>query len=127
MSGPFIVISDPGSSPDKAAAYAAWCADMFADVEEQEPRLLAFNQWESEDAHVLGRHPGTPRRGVVRVPPEAVRRAREADLRLHPPRGGRDLRPADPFVEQFISHGLEGVPVTPHPRHTVGLTRLAGA
>ena len=49
MSGPFVIISKTRIKSGSEEAYAAWCADMFADVEEQEPRLLAFNQWESED------------------------------------------------------------------------------
>src|SRR4029453_12606646 len=49
MSGPFIMMSKSRIKPGKADAYAAWSADMFGDVEGQEPRLLAFNVWEPGD------------------------------------------------------------------------------
>ena len=127
MSGPFIVISKSRIQPGKAEAYAAWCADMFADVEEQEPRLLAFNQWESED------HTSSV---VIQVHQDAEsfeyhlklfgERVKETFDYLHL-EAVEIYGPPNPFVEQFISHGLEGLPVTTHPRHTMGLTRLAGA
>ena len=47
MSGPFIVVGRSRLKPGKADAYAAWRTEMFRDVEEQEPRLLAFNEWDS--------------------------------------------------------------------------------
>lgn len=124
MSGPFIVMSRSTIQPGKAEAYAAWCADMFADVEEQEPRLLAFNQWESED------HTSSV---VIQVHPDAE--SFEYHLKLFGERVKEtfdyiDLEaveiygPPNPFVEQFIGHGLEGLPVTTHPRRTHGFTRL---
>ena len=127
MSGPFIVLSRSRIKPGMAAAYAEWSADMFADVEEQEPRLLAFNQWESED------HTSSV---VIQVHPDAE--SFEYHLKLFGERvretfgyvevDAVDLYgPPSPFVEQFVNHGIAGVPVTLHPRHTFGFTRLSGA
>lgn len=127
MSGPFIVISRSRVKPGKAEAYAAWCDEMFADVEEQEPRLLAFNQWESED------HTSSV---VIQVHPDAE--SFEYHLKLFGERVKEtfdqiDVQaveiygPASPFVEQFVSHGLEGLPVTLYPQHTGGFTRLTPA
>jgi len=124
MSGPFIVISRSRIKPGKAAAYAAWCADMWVDVEEQEPRLLAFNQWETDDGATSV---------VVQVHPDAE--SFEYHLKLFGERVQQtseytDLEavelygPLSQFVEQFASHGIMGVVVTLHPRHTVGFTRL---
>ncbi|WP_165949400.1 helix-turn-helix transcriptional regulator [Kribbella turkmenica] len=127
MSSPFIVISKSRIKSDKAEAYAAWCDDMFADVEEQEPRLLAFNQWESED-HTFS--------VVIQVHPDAE--SFEYHLKLFGERVKEtfdqiDVQaveiygPASPFVEQFVSHGLEGLPMTLYPQHTGGFTRLTPA
>ena len=127
MSGPFIVMSKSRVKPDKVEAYAAWCADMFADVEEQEPRLLAFNQWESED------HTSSV---VIQIHPDAE--SFEYHLKLFGERVKETFEyvdvqaveiygPSSPFVEQFVSHGLEGLPVTLHPQHTAGFTRLTAA
>ncbi len=124
MSGPFIVISRSRMKPGKAAAYAAWCTDMFADVEEQEPRLLAFNQWETDDGATSV---------VVQVHPDAE--SFEYHLKLFGERVQQtseyiDLEavelygPVSQFVEQFASHGIPGVSVTLHPRHSFGFTRL---
>lgn len=110
--------------PGKAEAYASWCLDMFGDVEEQEPRLLAFNQWDSED------HTSSV---VIQVDPDAE--SFEYHLKLFGERVQETFEylyleaveiygAPSPFVEQFVSHGFEGVPVTVHPRHAVGFTRL---
>jgi len=127
MPGPFIVMSKSRIKPGKAEAYAAWCADMFADVEEQEPRLLAFNEWQSED------HTSSV---VIQVHPDAE------SFEFHLKQFGERVKetfeyielevvevygPPSPSVEQFIRHGLEGLPVTLHPRHLVGFTRLTAA
>ncbi|MCP2242319.1 hypothetical protein [Lentzea aerocolonigenes] len=127
MSGPFIVISKSRIRLGKAEAYGDWCADMFADVMEQEPRLLAFNQWESEDRTTSV---------VIQVHPDAE--SFEYHLKLFGERVRESFEyaeldaieiygPPNPFAEQFINHGLDGVQVTSHPRHTVGFTRLTEA
>ena len=127
MSGPFIVISRSRIKPDSAAAYSAWCADFFADVEEQEPRLLAFNLWESED------HSSSV---VIQVHPDAE--SFEYHLKLFGERVRETFEyteveavdvfgPPSPFVQEFISHGMANLPVTLHPRHQVGFTRLTRA
>ena len=123
MAGPFCVLSKSRIKPGKADAYAAWCADMFRDVEEQEPRLLAFNVWESED------HTSSV---VIQVHPDAE--LFEFHLQLFGERvketfdfidvdGVEIYGPPSPFVEQFITHGLSGIPVTAHPLHKAGFTR----
>lgn len=127
MSGPFILMSKVRVKPGKAAAYAAWCTDMFADVEEQEPRLLAFNQWASED------HSSSV---VIQVHPDAE--SFEYHLKLFGERVKETFEHTEleaieiygaptPFVEQFVSHGIEGVSVTIHPLHQCGFTRLAAS
>jgi hypothetical protein len=127
MSGPFIFISKSRIKPGKEDAYAAWCADMFPDVEEQEPRLLAFNQWESED---------NTSSVVIQVHPDAE--SFEYHLKLFGERVQETFEyidvesleiygPPSPFVEQFVRHGLENLSVTVHPRHSGGFTRLTGA
>lgn len=124
MSGPFIMMSKSRVRPGKAQAYAAWCAEMFADVEEQEPRLLAFNQWTTED------HASSV---VIQVHPDAE--SFEYHLKLFGERVKEAFEYIDveaieiygapsPFVEQFVSHGLEGLSVTIHPLHQCGFTRL---
>jgi uncharacterized protein YkuJ len=126
MSGPFIVISRSRIKPGKAESYAAATAQIVSDIEEREPRLLAFNQWESED------HSSSV---VVQVHPDAE--SFEYHLKLF---GGRvrqmfddiDVEgleiygPPNPFVEEFATHGVPGMPVTLHPLHTGGFTRLVG-
>ena len=124
MSGPFIMMSKSRIRPGKADAYAAWSADMFGDVEEQEPRLLAFNVWESAD------HTSSV---VIQVHPDAE--SFEYHLKLFGERvkeafdyidveGVEIYGPPSPFVEQFVTHGVPGMPVTVHPLHKAGFTRL---
>ena len=124
MSGPFIMMSKSRIKPGKVDAYAAWSADMFGDVEEQEPRLLAFNVWESAD------HTSSV---VIQVHPDAE--SFEYHLKLFGERvreafdyidveGVEIYGPPSPFVEQFVTHGVPGMPVTVHPLHKAGFTRL---
>lgn len=124
MSGPFIVMTKSRVKPGAAEAYGAWCADMFRDVEEQEPRLLAFNIWESED------HTSSV---VIQVHPDAE--SFEYHLKLFGERvketfayieveGVEIYGPPSPFVEQFVTHGMPGMPVTVHTLHKAGFTRL---
>jgi hypothetical protein len=127
MSSPFIVISKCRIKPDKADAYAAWCDDMFADVEEQEPRLLAFNQWETQDRTSVV---------LLQVHPDAE--SFEYHLKLFGERVKEAFEffdveaidiygPASPYVEEFVKHGLQDLPVTLYPQHMVGFTRLTAA
>jgi hypothetical protein len=124
MSGPFIMMSKSRIKPGKADAYATWSADMLGDVEEQEPRLLAFNVWESAD------HTSSV---VIQVHPDAE--SFEYHLKLFGERvkeafeyidveGVEIYGPPSPFVEQFVTHGVPGMPVTVHPLHKAGFTRL---
>ena len=124
MPTPFIVMSKSRIRPGKAEAYATWCADMFADVEQMEPRLLAFNQWESTD--------GTST-VVIQVHPDAE--SFEYHLKLFGERVKETFDyinleaveiygPPNSFVDEFCTHGLKGIPVTTHPLHRVGFTRL---
>jgi uncharacterized protein YkuJ len=126
MSGPFVVISKSRIKPGRADAYAAWGADMLRDVEEQEPRLLAFNIWESDD------HTSSV---VIQVHPDAE--SFEYHLKLFGERvketfdyidleGVEIYDSPSPFVEEFLTHGVAGIPVTVHPLHKAGFTRLHG-
>jgi uncharacterized protein YkuJ len=120
------VISRSRIKPGKAESYAAATAQIVSDIEEQEPRLLAFNQWESED------HSSSV---VVQVHPDAE--SFEYHLKLFGDRvrqmfddidveGLEIYGPPNPFVEEFATHGVPGMPVTLHPLHTGGFTRLVG-
>jgi hypothetical protein len=126
MSGPFIVIGKSRIKPGKSDAYAAWRVEMFRDVEDQEPRLLAFNEWDSED-HMSS--------VVIQVHPDAE--SFEYHLKLFGEHvkealdyidveGVEIYGPPSPFVEQFVTHGVPGMPVTVHPLHKAGFTRLHG-
>jgi hypothetical protein len=126
MDGPFIVISRSRIKQGKAESYAALSRTLFHDIEEGEPRLLAFNQYDSAD------HTSSV---VVQVHPDAE--SFEYHLKLFGERVQEtfdylDLDvvevygPPSPFVEDVVSHGLEGVQVVVHPLHTVGFTRLGG-
>jgi uncharacterized protein YkuJ len=126
MSGPFIVISRSRIKPGKAESYAAAAAQMLSDIEEQEPRLLAFNQWESEDDSSSV---------VIQVHPDAE--SFEYHLKLFGDRvrlmfddidvqGLEIYGPPNPFVEEFATHGVPGMPVALHRLHKGGFTRLGG-
>lgn len=126
MSGPFIVISRSRIKPGQVEPYASWYAEMARDVEEEEPRLLAFNQWASED-HFSSI--------VIQVHPDAE--SFEYHLKLFGDRVKDAFAyidvdavelygPPSPFVKEFVTHGVPGMPVTLHPLHTGGFTRLGG-
>jgi uncharacterized protein YkuJ len=126
MSGPFVIISRSRVKPGKAEVYDEWCASFFPDVEENEPRLLAFNQWETEDGAVSV---------VIQVHPDAE--SFEYHLKLFGDRvretfdyldvdGVEIYGPPSQFVEEFVTHGVEAMPITVHPRHKAGFTRLQG-
>jgi hypothetical protein len=126
MSGPFIVVSRSRLKPGKEDAYAAWRTEMFRDVEEQEPRLLAFNEWDSDD---------DTSSVVIQVHPDAE--SFEYNLKLFGERvqealdyieaeGVEIYGPPSPFVEQLVTHRVPGMPVTVHPLHKAGFTRLQG-
>ena len=127
MSGPFILISKSRIKPGKSVAYAAMCADMFRDIEEQEPRLLAFNIWESEDhtsSVVIQLHPDAESFEYhLKLFGERVKEAFDyVDIE-----GVEIYGPPSPFIEQFVTHGAPGMSVTVHPLHKAGFTRLRGA
>lgn len=127
MTGPFIVISRTRAKPGKAATYAAWCEEFVPKVEEDEPRLLAFNIYESED------HASSV---VVQVHPDAE--SMEYHLKLFAEKVAEihDLvdvevvelyGPPSPALTEWVTHGIEGLPVTQHPVRRAGFTRLQGA
>lgn len=127
MTGPFIVISRSRSKPGRAEPYAAWCEAFTPLVEENEPRLLAFNIYESED------HTSSV---VVQVHPDAE--SMEYHLKLFAEKVGEvfdyvDVEgvelygPPSPALTDWVNHGIEGLPVTQHPVHRAGFTRLQGA
>lgn len=124
MSGPFVIISRSRIKPGQARAYEEWSASFLPDVEEGEPRLLAFNQWETADGNTSV---------VMQVHPDAE--SFEYHLKLFGDRvresfGYLDVEgveiygPPSAFVEEFVTHGVAGMPITVHPAHTGGFTRL---
>lgn len=127
MTGPFIVISRSRAKPGKAEPYARWCEEFTPLAEENEPRLLAFNIYESED------HESSV---VVQVHPDAE--SMEYHLKLF----GEKVTEVFDFVDvegvelygalssallEWVNHGIQGLPITQHPVHRAGFTRLQGA
>jgi hypothetical protein len=124
MSGPFIVVSRSRIKPGKAEAYALWCEDFCRYVEENEPRLLAFNIYETEDH-------GTS--VVVQVHPDAE------SMEFHLKVFGEKVRevfdhtdvdsidicgsPSE-ALEEWLHHGVADLPVTLMRVHRAGFTRL---
>jgi hypothetical protein len=122
MSGPFIVVGRSRLKPGKADAYAAWRTEMFREVEEQEPRLLAFNEWDSDD---------DTSSVVIQVHPDAE--SFEYHLKLF----GERVQEALDYIEALrstvrraplwnSSYGVTGMRITVHPLHKAGFTRLQG-
>lgn len=126
MTGPFIVMSRSRIKTGKAEDYAALCAGMVREIEENEPRLLAFNIYESGD------HASS---AVVQVHPDAE--SFEYHLKLF----GEKVRetfdyadlesieifgPATTWAEEAVAHG-SSMPVIFRPLHRAGFTRLQGA
>ncbi|MEU4601481.1 antibiotic biosynthesis monooxygenase [Kribbella sp. NPDC023972] len=127
MSGPFIVVSRSRIKPGKAEAYALWCEEFCRYVEQNEPRLLAFNIYETEDR-------GTS--VVVQVHPDAE--SMEFHLKLY----GEKVRETFDHVEvesldicgapsetleQWLRHGVPDLPVALIRVHRAGFTRLEAA
>ena len=127
MSGPFIVVSRSRIKPGKAEAYALWCEEFCRYVEQNEPRLLAFNIYETEDRETSV---------VVQVHPDAE--SMEFHLKLY----GEKVREAfdqvdvesldicgtpSEALEQWLQHGIPGLPVKLMRAHRAGFTRLQAA
>lgn len=126
MSAPFIVISKSRVKPGKEAEYAALCEQMFAEIEENEPRLLAFNQYENDDGASV----------VIQVHPDA--NSFEYHLKLFGDQVNKAIEylevegveiygPPTPALQESGLHDMPDMPVTVHPLHTIGFTRLRGA
>jgi len=124
MSAPFIVISKSQVKPGKAEDYAAACEQLFAEVEENEPRLLAFNQYETDDGSSV----------VIQVHPDAE--SFEYHLKLFGEKVNKAIEfldvdgveiygPPTPMLQEI--HDIPDMSVTVHPLHTHGFTRLQGA
>lgn len=126
MTGPFIVISRSRPKPGKGEPYASWCEQFTPLVEDNEPRLLAFNVYESED------HASSV---VVQVHPDAE--SMEYHLKLFTAKVSEAFDyidvdsvelygPPSPALTEWVKHGIEGLSVTQHPVHRAGFTRLQG-
>lgn len=124
MSAPFIVISKSRVKPGKADEYAAFNEQLFAEIEENEPRLLAFNQYENDDGSSV----------VIQVHPDAE--SFEYHLKLFGEKVNQAIAylevdgveiygPPTPALQEV--HDIPDMMVTVHPRRTVGFTRLRGA
>ncbi len=127
MSAPFIVVSKSRIKPGQAQAYALWCEEFCRFVEENEPRLLAFNIYESQDR-------GTS--VVVQVHPDAE--SMEFHLKLYSEQVRESLEQHDVEVEdlticgapsdgltEWLHHGLADLPLALVPAHLAGFTRLS--
>jgi hypothetical protein len=127
MSAPFIVISRSRVKPGKAEAYGLWCEEFCRFVEENEPRLLAFNVYETDDRGISV---------VVQVHPDAE--SMEYHLKLY----GEKVRETFGYVdvlsidicgepsealEQWLHHGVADLPLTLMRLHRAGFTRLQAA
>lgn len=126
MSAPFIVISKSRVKPGKAQDYAAACEELFAEIEENEPRLLAFNQYEADAGSSV----------VIQVHPDAE--SFEYHLKLFGEKvknliqylevdGLEIYGQPTPALQDMGIHDMADMPVTVHPLHTYGFTRLRGA
>jgi quinol monooxygenase YgiN len=124
MSAPFIVISKSRVKPGKAEEYAALNEQLFAEIEENEPRLLAFNQYENDDGSSV----------VIQVHPDAE--SFEYHLKLFGEKVNKAIEYLDvdgveiygqatPLLQEI--HDIPDLTVTVHPLHTHGFTRLQGA
>lgn len=125
MSAPFIVISKSRVKPGKAEDYVALCEQMIAEIEENEPRLLAFNQYETDDGSSV----------VIQVHPDAE--SFEYHLKLFGEKVNRAIEylevdgveiygPPTRALQEMGWHDMPDMPVTVHPLHTHGFTRLQG-
>lgn len=126
MTGPFIVISRSRPKPGKGEPYASWCEQFTPLVEDNEPRLLAFNIYESEN------HASSV---VIQVHPDAE--SMEYHLKLFTAKVSEAFDyidvdsvelygPPSPALTEWVKHGIEGLSVTQHPVHRAGFTRLQG-
>lgn len=126
MSGPFVVVSRSRIKPGKAEAYALWCYDFCRYVEEHEPRLLAFNVYETDDHDISV---------IVQVHPDAE--SMEHHLALYAEKLRESLHydviesidicgsPTD-AVDQWLRDGSSHLPVSVVRVHRAGFTRLQG-
>ena len=127
MSAPFIVISRSQVRPGKAEAYALWCEEFCRFVEENEPRLLAFNIYETDDRGISV---------VVQVHPDAE--SMEYHLKLYGEKVRETFGYADVLsidicgepseaLDQWLHHGVAELPLTVMRVHRAGFTRLQAA
>jgi len=126
MSRPFIVISKSRVKPGMEEDHATYSEQLFAEIEESEPRLLAFNQYETDDGMSV----------VIQVHPDAE--SFEYHLKLFGEKVAKALEYLEvdgleiygtpsPALQEMWTHGMADMSVTVHPRHSLGFTRLEGA
>jgi len=126
MSAPFIVISKFRVKPGTAEEYATLHEQLVAEIEENEPRLLAFNQYENDDGSSV----------VIQVHPDAE--SFEYHLKLFGEQVKKAIEylevdgveiygPPTPALQEMGLHDMPDMSVTVHPMHTLGFTRLQGA
>jgi hypothetical protein len=127
VSGPFIVKTVSRIHPGKAGEYRSMLQEFCRVVEENEPRLLAFHVYVSEDE---------TSEVVVQIHPDA------ASMRHHLEVMGQKVRETLAFTDfesleiygepddelsEWIRRVSEGVEFRFHPVHWGGFTRLATA
>ena len=127
MSGPFVIRAMSKINDGQAEAYRPLVREICEAVEEQEPRVLAFNIWvsEKEDAEVvLQVHPDAESlENHLRILGDVVRRTFEytefLSLEVYGPPNER--------IQQMFAAESDGVSVTFYPTHWGGFTRLESA
>ena len=124
MTGPFVIKATSRINEGQAAAYRPLAQEICRRVEEQEPRILAFNIWVSEDEDievVLQVHPDAESLEYhLRTLGDLVRQTFEytdfVSLEVYGP-------PSDRLRRMFDEESGD-VSVTYYPTHWGGLTRL---
>ncbi|MFC0625995.1 hypothetical protein [Kribbella deserti] len=124
MSGPFVVVSRSRIRAGRAAAHALWYEALCRSVEENEPRMLAFNAYESEDRQVCV---------VVQIHPDAESMEYHLSLYADKVLGTPEYDQVESIeicgapseaLERRLQADFPNLPVTVVRVHRAGFTRL---
>jgi hypothetical protein len=127
MSAPFIFIATNRLKEGKLAAERDRAADLSSFVEENEPQLLAFNEYVNEEGTEVG---------VVQIHPDAA--SMEFHMGIVAERAARAYaetleatssiqvygEPSDAVLEMLRQQAGTGVPMTVKRHHLGGFTRV---
>jgi hypothetical protein len=127
MSGPFIFIATNKLREGKLVAERDRAADLASFIEENEPQLLAFNEYVNEDGTEVG---------VVQIHPDAA--SMEFHMGVVAERAARAYaetleattsiqvygEPSEAVLEMLRSQAGAGIPMTVKRHHLGGFTRV---